>query len=271
MSDPMGGVGRGLIGPPIVIQSPEGVTLELELAGAARRLLAWLVDMVVIMALLGAMGLVVARLAPLAGGVAAALGVALYAAISWGYFVVMEWRAGGQSLGKRALGIRVMGRGGAPVTLAQSAVRNLLRVLDGLPLIYLVGGAAILSSHDQGRVGDWVAGTIVVRERPPSAVVALIPEGLRGVHLPVDRGQLVAELPAAERALLLELATRRERLPLEVRLRLFSQAAEYFRGRLGIDASARVGDEALCLHLALLLAQGVGGAEAGEGAPERQV
>jgi uncharacterized RDD family membrane protein YckC len=96
---------------------------------------------------------------------AKALGVALYFVISTGYGIVLEWRWRGQTLGKRLLGLRVIDAQGLRLQLSQIALRNLLRVVDSLPLFYLVGGIASLVSHYGQRLGDLAANTVVAHQR----------------------------------------------------------------------------------------------------------
>lgn len=90
------------------------------------------------------------------GGTLAVLGIAL------AYFILSEG-SGGQTLAKRALGLKVVGPGGAEPTLRQSVTRNLLRVVDGLPMLYLVGFVTIVAGGRGQRLGDIAAQTNVVR------------------------------------------------------------------------------------------------------------
>jgi hypothetical protein len=76
--------------------------------------------------------------------------------------VAFELGMDGQTVGKRALGLRVLCDDGTPVTLSASMVRNLLRTVDFLPLFYGLGVAAMLSNRDFKRLGDLAGGTVVV-------------------------------------------------------------------------------------------------------------
>src|SRR5439155_10322840 len=90
--------------------------------------------------------------------------------IEWGYFVFCEMTSGGRSLGKALVGLRVVRDGGFPISLRESLVRNLLRLVDVLPWYYTVGLVSIVLSRDGKRLGDLAAGTIVVRlDRPEPA------------------------------------------------------------------------------------------------------
>lgn len=80
------------------------------------------------------------------------------------YFVLLEGLPGA-TLGKWGLGLRVVRTDGAKPGLARSALRNLLRLVDGLPAFNIVGVVLILRSPQRARFGDRVAGTRVVRAR----------------------------------------------------------------------------------------------------------
>jgi uncharacterized RDD family membrane protein YckC len=78
------------------------------------------------------------------------------------YFVLLEgWL--GATLGKWVLGLRVVRSEGGHPGLARSAVRNLLRLVDGLPAFSILGIILILRSPERARFGDRVAGTRVIR------------------------------------------------------------------------------------------------------------
>ena len=90
--------------------------------------------------------------------------------IESGYFVFWEMTTGGRSLGKALIGLRVVRDGGFPISLRESLVRNLLRIVDILPWSYTVGLVSMVLSRDGKRLGDFAAGTIVVRlDRPAPA------------------------------------------------------------------------------------------------------
>jgi uncharacterized RDD family membrane protein YckC len=146
------------------ISTPEGVELELVLAGLASRFIAELFDAALILLLLGA----TIALAVLAGGAGGfilftiAVGGALL--ISVVYNVAFEVLAEGRTPGKRWTGLRVVMEGGEPVGLRASTVRNLVRLLEGLPLWYAPAMASILVTKRNQRLGDLAANTLVVRE-----------------------------------------------------------------------------------------------------------
>ena len=160
------------------IPTPEGVDLELVLAGLGSRLVASLVDYVVKGAILIALWVIGATIG---GGDAGGFLVAVLLVGSFlvwfGYDVAFETLASGRTPGKRVAGLRVVRLGGEPVGFLASAVRNLLRLVDSLPGIYAVGAVCILFSARNQRLGDLAAGTLVVRERraPLPAAGAPVP------------------------------------------------------------------------------------------------
>src|SRR5207249_7099636 len=87
--------------------------------------------------------------------------------LTWGYFLLFEAFNDGRTPGKRLTGIRVVMDTGHRLTFTAAAVRNLVRVVDAQPLFsYLLGFGFVLFHPQNKRLGDIVAGTIVVRDRP---------------------------------------------------------------------------------------------------------
>lgn len=104
------------------------------------------------------------------GGLAAAIALLIEITISTCYFIFWEMVTGGRSPGKMLVGLRVVRRNGLPIDLRSSVVRNLMRAVDILPAEYMIGLIAILLSPSGERLGDHVAGTVVLRlDRPETA------------------------------------------------------------------------------------------------------
>lgn len=155
----------------VAIETPEHIVFHYRIAGPARRALAHVLDLLLCYLLVAAFGLAI-LLAAMGGAIrtgevtaAAKAGVglillALFAA-QWIYFVVCEaiW---GRSPGKMAVGVRVVTTSGRPIGWRAAALRNLLRAADLLPVGYLVGVFAMSVSSKFQRLGDLVAGTMVV-------------------------------------------------------------------------------------------------------------
>src|SRR5918999_3469839 len=145
------------------IATPEGVELELVLAGLASRFIAEIVDAALIVLAV----LVLIAAAAIAGGTAGlvilSLAVGGLMLISVVYHVAFEVLAAGRTPGKRANGLRVVMDGGEPVGLRASAVRNLVRLLEGPPLFYVPAIVAILATRRNQRLGDLAARPPLVR------------------------------------------------------------------------------------------------------------
>ncbi|MEA2315582.1 MAG: hypothetical protein QOI03_2274 [Solirubrobacteraceae bacterium] len=146
----------------IVIKAPEGIDLQIVLAGAASRFIAGAVDLFLQVVLIGLAALV--TLALVGGGV----GLALFAMTTFAglylYDILFEVFAAGRTPGKRWTHLRVVRAEGQPIDLPASAIRNLLRLIDILPGAYLVGILCIVLTKRNQRLGDLAAGTIVIRE-----------------------------------------------------------------------------------------------------------
>lgn len=157
----------------VSIITPDHIELDFETAGLGSRLMAALIDVLVIFGifLVLLIGGILAGITGFGIGgqqpsvvVLAFLLMFLYAVV-WGYFVFFEalWR--GQTPGKRIAGIRVVLDNGLPVGWRESALRNLVRAADVMPPpACLVGSLMVLFSHRGKRLGDLLAGTMVVRE-----------------------------------------------------------------------------------------------------------
>jgi len=152
------------------VETPERVALSLELAGLGARAFAYLVDLFLVF-LLWVIALVVYSVSgdllrevqalSFTGQLLAVVAVLLS---GWGWDVAWEVLAGGRTPGKRALGLRVVRVDGAPVGPAESLVRNLLRAIE-VPLGYAPGVLGVALGPRRQRLGDVVAGTLVIRER----------------------------------------------------------------------------------------------------------
>lgn len=149
----------------VAISTPEGIELDIALAGLGSRFSAALIDSLIQIALnLFALLFFL----PFFAGETPGLFVALFSVWSFlvvfGYDVLFETLGNGRTIGKKAVGIRVVRLGGHPVGFVTSAVRNLVRLVDFLPSFYGVGIVSILASSRNQRLGDMAAGTLVVRD-----------------------------------------------------------------------------------------------------------
>lgn len=256
------------------VRTPELVEFSFPLAGVAARALAWAIDLVVTAVLLFLV-LLLGILATLLLGLAGLSGVSL--AFAWvagflvlfGYPILCEWALGGRTVGKWALGLRVMDVTGLPAGFVAIAVRNLVRLVDVLPGAYLVGGIAALWDPHNRRLGDLAAGTIVLRAGGTRTLPrggATPPAVLEALRADLGaRGRVGRRLGREERDLVLELALRRDELALATRLALFREMAEHLGRRLELARDLHTSDENLVLGLATLLSDRL--AERAQGLP----
>ncbi|MBA2272575.1 MAG: RDD family protein [Actinobacteria bacterium] len=161
----------------ISIATPEGVDIELDLAGAGSRMAAGLIDVAIQGTILLALGvLTLGR---------ETVGVAIFTVAAFGvifvYPLFFETLMSGRTPGKRLTGLRVIRMGGRPVGFVASAVRNVVRLADWLPAGYGIGIVAIIASPRDQRLGDLAAGTVVVRERSSRRARRSIVEARDGV------------------------------------------------------------------------------------------
>jgi uncharacterized RDD family membrane protein YckC len=152
------------------IQTPEGLDLDLTLAGLGSRMIAAVVDAILIglLVFMVAFGASRLSLGGLDGGifVQAVVTIAITLVIL-GYLVGFEALNEGRTPGKRAVGIRVVTTEGDSIGFLAAFLRNLLRVIDFLPAVFIVGAGSILLTKTNQRLGDIAANTIVIRERLP--------------------------------------------------------------------------------------------------------
>jgi len=155
----------------LTITTPEGVELDLQLAGLGSRFLAQLLDLTI----KGIAILLLALALSLFGLTGWAIFVPSMLLILYAYDVVFETFGGGRTPGKRANKLRVVRVGGEPVDFMSSAIRNVLRLIDGIPTSYIPGIISILATRKNQRIGDLAAGTIVIREERVAAPRASAP------------------------------------------------------------------------------------------------
>ncbi|HTR33328.1 MAG TPA: RDD family protein [Gaiellaceae bacterium] len=218
----------------MTIATPEGVEMRLMLAGAASRFVSATVDILIQVVLLISIAVVFAvtgdsRIS--AGG----YGVAVWAILSFlviaGYDVLFEVFNSGRTPGKRLNGLRVVLVSGHPVTFVPSAIRNVIRIVDFLPTMYLLGATVILSTRKNQRIGDVVAGTLVVRERAKPTPVAT---GVRAAATPdteLTRWDVTA-VTAEEVGAVRRFLERRAGLPVDRRRELAATFAARLRPKV---------------------------------------
>ena len=212
------------------VTTPELVPLEFRIAGGAERGLAWVVDEIVILMAMIALSCVAGVIGALTMGIGTlpAIGLVIIGrfALNLGYRWWAETRWRGQTYGKKLLSLRTVQRNGTPPLAWQAFVRNAVRPVDALPIGSLLGAVLIAVDPQGRRVGDFLAGTIVIRE-----VRHQIPRAVR--------------LLAREAAVLAEFVAAAPRIETSRRLGIAERLAGHYRTKLGLEAHRALPDEAL--------------------------
>ncbi|MFC4078002.1 RDD family protein [Salinithrix halophila] len=185
----------------VAVTTPEYVHLEFETAGIGSRAVSILIDwliMGVTLLLLIVPAIFFTGFSELAGSpfwtsVVQGVFIVFLVFFPLCYYTLTETFLSGQTLGKKVTGLRVVTDRGTAPGFSAVFLRNLLRVADSLPFLYLIGISMVFFHPREKRVGDWVAGTIVVRKEG-----RLLPEG--GLIQPVEEsgGLLEVDLPSRE-------------------------------------------------------------------------
>jgi uncharacterized RDD family membrane protein YckC len=225
------------------IDTPEQIALELSLAGIGSRFLAIAIDTLIQAALYFITALVFVIAIPLGFSVftflprliGPAMAIFIGFAIYWGYFAIFEILWKGQTPGKRFTGIRVIKESGRPINAFEAIGRNLMRAVDGLPGIYGVGLVCMMCNQQSRRLGDFVAGTVVVHEKPTDEV--------RPSWNTATESSSTTPRPAhatADELVLIETyLSRRFELDPEVRLRTAIQIADRIKAKTGLESQPR--------------------------------
>jgi len=242
----------------LTIDTPEQTQLEFPLAGIGSRFLAIAIDTLIQTAAGFVLFFIVlfirsydsALLASSSNWTLAILGLGFFT-LEFGYFAIFEAVWNGQTPGKRLMKLRVIQDSGRPINAFQSVARNLVRIIDEIPGVYAVGIISAILSSQNRRLGDFVAGTVVVHEKPVLQAS------------PGWRGPVAGELPdlrpvrldASELQLIETFLLRRDALQDEVRQRMAAQILASLSGKLSrvLPAGPRGfpgGDEALLEALA---------------------
>jgi uncharacterized RDD family membrane protein YckC len=181
-------------GEKLIIETPEQTSIEFPLAGIGSRFLAVLIDSLFQFGALIAFGLIVLVISATGGratigGLPAgivwlwAIFILVYFVLMYGYFILFEAIWNGQTPGKRITHLRVIKDSGQPITAIDSVARNLMRIIDQLPFAYGIGVLCASISSQSKRLGDYVAGTVVVHEKPLEAVAMQWDTGAQpGLH-----------------------------------------------------------------------------------------
>lgn len=218
----------------LLILSPEKTVLSFNIARIGSRVYAQLLDVLILIFALFLISMLFAIVISATGLVSVlAINMVLFTLGPFAYFILFEGLWNGQTVGKKALGIRVRMADGTPITFAASIGRNLLRVADFLPIGYFAGLLAMFTNPRSQRLGDMLANTIVLQEKKAEPRFTPAPYVL-GVH-PFE--QHVGELrgmTSEEYATLKRLCDRFPELPTNVQNKLIAEVWQPFANRYKI-------------------------------------
>lgn len=229
----------------LTIDTPEQVHLEFGLADIGSRFMAIFADTLIQLVLylilividettLG--GAMFSRLSQYQVWIVALLVFAWFC-IYWGYFAAFEALWNGQTPGKRWAGIRVIKDSGRPINAFEAIARNLMRAVDSFPLpLYAVGIVTMLLNNKNRRLGDFVAGTLVVHEKSVKESDLFFNTSNKKAEVALYQA---AKLSNQEVELIETFLARRLDIPPEVRKLHGDRIAEMITSRLGIEANSR--------------------------------
>lgn len=233
----------------LTIETPELIPLEFPLAGIGSRFLAVAVDTLIqfgVTLVLGVTGIVVfaasfSHVRRAGIWVLAIFGLA-YFLLQFGYFAGFEAWWNGQTPGKRHLHLRVIKDSGRPISVYDSVARNFLRIVDSLPGFYGIGIVAMLLNTENKRLGDFVAGTVVVHEKPLPSHTKVAPTA---ASTPGSCGYDPSRLAEEEFQLLEAFLARRGQLAPKVRREMARRVVQRVGAKLNIPEEERRNPEAL--------------------------
>lgn len=229
------------------IQTPENVAFGYQVAGLGSRFIATLLDTLLITLLQIVVNLVAALLINVfaRGALAEQFTIWVIAILSliffvfyWGYYIFFEMLWNGQSPGKRWVGLRVIRRDGTPITLSESLIRNLVRIVDFLPAGYGAGIVTMFIDKQSRRLGDLAAGTLVVQDRAPISIQSLsvkrtVNLGMQGLTKVALDGFPIERLTNNDLNLIEDFLLRRDQLT--HRATLANQILNTLHQRLGLS------------------------------------
>jgi uncharacterized RDD family membrane protein YckC len=240
----------------LTIDTPEQVHLEFVLADIGSRFMAVFADMVIqflaylvlfIVDETALGGAIFSRLASYQLWIKAAL-IFLNFCIFWGYYAAFEALWNGQTPGKRWAGIRVIKETGRPINAFEALARNFLRIIDLLPFVppYAVGIVTMLLNSKNRRLGDFVAGTLVVHDKKAQESDLFFNTAEKTPEITVYQA---GRLGVPEVELIETFLARRLDIPADVRQQSATRIADMIGAKLGIDPGSRPADNENFLEL----------------------
>lgn len=234
------------------IVTADQVAIRLTAAGLATRAAAWLVDQ----ALLVVIRVVVLVFLSFSAFFNIQFIIPLLLLLDGIYFTYFEWTRNGQTWGKQRLNIRVVNVNSSRLTFQDVLVRNVVRMVDNLPFLMVVGGVCSLFDPLGRRLGDLAAGTMVIIDRKrllsTPAMDRERPNSYR--DSPALRRRILARADKEDRDLAIDLMWRRDGLDPTVREELFAELSEQFKKRFSLPEDENLSHEQVVMDVALILA-----------------
>jgi uncharacterized RDD family membrane protein YckC len=225
----------------LLIRTPEGIVFSQRLAGPVTRFFAWIIDFLFVLGSMMLVSSLLALFSIISVGLVQAFNLIFFFVFNLGYSMFLEWHWRGQTLGKRVLRLRVVDAEGLRLQPSQIVIRNLLRMVDMLPGLYMVGGLTCLFTRRAQRLGDVAANTVVVRI--PKISEPDLDNVLGGKYNSLrDHPHLEARLrqnvSSQEATVALQAVSRRDELESSARLELFRELAQHFHQKVRFPAEA---------------------------------
>lgn len=231
------------------VKTPEYISLQFQLAGLGSRTVAFIIDnvilsiaMVIILLVSFLLVFAVSEIPFMEDAIPYLLVFMIIGLflLNYGYFVILEFFWGGKTIGKKIMGIRVIQENGQSITFLASFIRNLLLIIDSLPY-YLVGLLMIFFHPKKKRLGDLLAGTIVVydenapsKKKQSTIEKEIHDRGLTKESLSLDTWNLKS-IDMQDWNLIRTYANRFKQLDVKDRIELTDQVAQIIFPKLGLE------------------------------------
>jgi uncharacterized RDD family membrane protein YckC len=231
----------------LTIETPEQVALDFHIAGIGSRFMAFTIDSLYQALAFALVMLGLSFISPsierffgrIGENWAIAIVIIFFFLLYWGYFAFFEAILKGQTPGKRSVGIRVVKDSGRAINTFEAISRNLMRAIDQLPGMYVFGLISMAISKENRRIGDYVAGTLVVHEKAAIEIDADLQDlSHTGAITVATDGLTAADLELIETFL-----HRRLSLDAGVRTQMATRIVGHVRSRVGVQTEIGESEE----------------------------
>lgn len=244
----------------IEINTPEGVSFPLYPASPILRAAALIIDFLCIIVTINALMIPVRMVSVINKDTANGLAIIISFIVAFGYYIIIEWFWDGRSVGKKLFHLRIIDQSGLKLSFPQILLRNMLRVVDILPVFYVVGGISSTFSQRWQRLGDIAAGTMVIREQKiiePDLTVILADKYNSFRDYPYFAAKARSSVTPNEATLIFDFLQRRDNFNDNVRIKLCAQLTNYFKSLIEFpdEALENISNERYLRNLADIVYQ----------------